>query len=87
MAGLKELIPGSKFDQLGSWYRVINDIIERTDKIALAHCCDDDGLVQYVIFENQYDGLWHSCMSSPYLEGMRHHFDLKKNYVYTQEDL
>lgn len=61
---MEELVVGTIFDKMGSWYRQIVAIEHQTDEYAFVDVVEDDGLKQYFIFKKNADGKWQSFMSS-----------------------
>lgn len=66
---MKELKIGNKFNQLGSWYSVIDGILIRDKNKALVVCHEDDGFRKYAILELK-NNEWVSTYSSTYLESI-----------------
>lgn len=81
MARLPNLEIGTVFNKMGKWYSVIDEVIKNDGRTALVKAHEDDGFVQYVIFENN-DG-WKTSYSSTQLDAMEWQYKITVDYKAT----
>lgn len=72
---------GTQFNKMGRWYVEIDEIMEINNHVALVKCHEDDGFIQYYIFEKDECG-WFASESSTVEDAARDEFIMISKYRY-----